>query len=233
MEKKFFLIIPLFYILFSFLSPVPGGDDRYLAQSMEQGQEGLTFSITEAVPAFTGRECTCYASDSDFYVAGFLDGTVLVNGNPLEDKAPGRYRTVYSVALSDGGRYLAVIAGVYPRTLSVYQRKQDSFSLIFRKELSDTVRCSTYLAFSGTMLLYEDSPGISVISLVTMSQFKMSFDGTLKGVAFDSESDHVWVLAGNENGERFISLFLYDGSQVVLSRYSGDERNLPFRVEEH
>ena len=228
MEKKYFLIIPLFFLIYSFLFPIPGGDDRYLKPG-----NGIAFQSQPKLPELPGRECTSCASASGIYALGFLDGTVMVDGVPLEDQRPGTYQTVYALALSSDAEYLAVIAGLYPQSLSVYQKKQESYNLVQRIELSDSVRSNTFMAFSDNMLMYEDAGGISLISMTTSGRFTMEFAGALKGVAYDSSEDHVWVLAEKDDGSRFIHLFLYDGSLVASLPYSGQDKFLPFHIERH
>ena len=224
MEKKFFLFIPLFFLLFSFLFPSRGGSDRYLVPVSDPARTEISISdIASDIPQRPGMVCTCYVEKDGFSGAGFLDGTILVNGTPLENRASGKYKTVYAIAVSDDSRYLSVIAGTYPRTLFVYQRKQDSWSILHRVELPDDVRRIPFLAFSGDMLLYEDNEGISVFNLTTFSRFVMQFGGTLKKVAFDPEQEYVWVVSGHETGDDHIQMFLYNGSLVASARYDGRE----------
>ena len=233
MEKKFFLFIPLFFLLFSFLFPLKGGLDWCFVPSSASTQaEDLTLKASHAFPQLPGMVCTCFFSQDGFSAAGFLDGTLLVNGSPLENRASGKYKTVYAVAASADGRYLSVISGVYPRTLFVYQKKQDGWNLFHRVNLPDDVRRIPFLAFSGDMLLYEDKAGISVYNLTTFSSFKMEFSGALKDVAFRPEQEYVWVVSGDEPGEEFIQMFLYNGSLVASAPYDGKESLRALQVVE-
>jgi len=225
MEKKFFLFIPLFFLLFSFLFPLKGGLDWCFVPSSASTQTEISAPKTAppAAPQLPGMVCTCYYSRDGFSAAGFLDGTLLVNGNPLENRTTGKYKTVYAVAASDDGRYLSVISGVYPRTLFVYQKKQEGWNLFHRVNLPDDVRRIPFLAFSGDMLLYEDKTGISVYNLTTFSSFTMEFRGTLKDVAFHPEQEYVWVVSGDEAGQECIQMFLYNGSLVASAPFDGKD----------
>ena len=225
MEKKYFLAIPLFFLLFSFLFPFRGGIDRYFTQD-DNASESTLASRLSIVPPFPGRECTCYISEGDFSAAGFLDGALLLNEKnsgfiPLNNRTSGKYQTVYSIAVSDDLDYLAVISGVEPKTLSVYQKKQDTWSLVRRLDLQNEERRGTYLAFSENMLLYEDILGISAVSLTTFRQYKLTFDGILKDVAFGPEHEYVWVLSGDDEGKSFVHIFLYDGRLIASAPYTG------------
>ncbi len=222
MEKKFFLIIPLFFLLFSFLFPFRGGSDWHFVPASDSPEAKIPVSKAySAALQPTGMIRTCYFSKEDFSVSGFLDGTILVNGKPLENRASGQYKTVYAVAASDDGRYLSVIAGVHPRTLFVYQKRQENWNLFHRVNLPDDVRRIPFLAFSGNMLLYEDESGISVFNMTTFSRFSMEFSGALKDVSFDPEQEYVWVVSGDDDGEEHIHMFLYNGSLVASARYDG------------
>lgn len=236
MEKKYFLIIPVFFLLFSFLFPFKGGVDRYFVKDRTSGSDITPVSRFHAVPSFPGRECTCYFESDGFAAAGFLDGALLINQDssgfkPLADRAPGRFQTVYSIAASDDAKYLAVISGVEPRTLSVYQNKQDTWSLVHSARLQLDVRSSTYLSFSGNLLLYEDTAGISVLSLSNFKLFTLAFPGTLEEVVFGPEHEYVWVFSCDDAGKSYVHIFLYDGSLIASMPYDGD-KFVAFHLEE-
>ena len=237
MEKKYFLFIPLFFLVFSFLFPIKGGVDRCFVQTETPGSVIASDPFLPVIPPFPGRECTCYIADHDFSAAGFLDGTLLINDKnsgfkPLDNRTSGKYQTVYSIAVSEDAEYLAVISGLYPKTLSVYQRKLDNWSLIHSVSLDKDVRGKTYLAFSGSMLLYEDGSGISALSLATLNRFSLAFDGSLEDVALGPEHEYVWVLSSPESGKRLIHLFLYDGSLIASFPYEGNGRLKTFNLVE-
>ena len=222
MEKKFFLIIPLFFLLFSFLFPLKGGSDRHLVQESDSPKgENPVSSTSYVTPQPAGMIRTCYAAGEGFSASGFLDGTLIVDGRPLENRASGKYKTVYAVAASDDGRYLSVIAGLYPRTLFVYQKKQESWNIFHRANLADDVRRNPFLAFSGDILLYEDESGISVFNMTTFSHYSMRFSGTLKDVDCSPDQEYVWVVSDDEAGEERIHMFLYNGSLVATFPYDG------------
>ena len=236
MEKKYFLIIPVFFILFSFLFPFHGGVDRFFIRNEAPVPQRASDSIPAVIPPFPGRECTCYLTEEGFSIAGFLDGSILINEKnsgfkPFDHRTSGKFQTVYSVAVSEDKRYLAVISGVYPKVLSVYHRKQDVFSLIYRVDLQKDVRSATYLSFSGDMLFYEDISGISALSLTTLSRFTLAFPGALRKVAFDPGDEYVYVYSGDDNGDSFIHIFLFDGRLIASAPYAGD-RLSAFRLVE-
>ena len=233
MEKKFFLFIPLFFLLFSFLFPFKGGTDWHFVPVTDTHKEEISGSkLSSGAPQYPGMVCTCYASGEGLSAAGFLDGTILVDGSLLENMTSGKYKTVYAIAASDDSNYLSVVAGLYPRTLFVYQKKQESWNVIHRVNLADDMRHAPFLAFSGNMLLYEDKDGISVFNLTTFSSFSMEFHGTLKDVSFDPEQEYVWVVSGDDTGEDHIHMFLYNGSLVSIAPYYGKESLNSLKVVE-
>jgi|GEM_PF-6999056 len=231
MEKKFFLFIPLFFLLFSFLFPIKGGSDRYFIQSAHGTKTGPRVPSSYSVQQPVGMIITCNFSNKDFIASGFLDGTLLVDGRPLEIMTQSKYKTIYAVAASDDGEYLAAIAGLYPRSLYVYQKKQEGWNLSHRINLADDVRRTPFLAFSGNILLFEDTAGLSVLNMTTFNLYSMSFSGTLKDVAFDPEQEYVWVVSADETGDH-IRIFLYNGSLVASALYDGREDIRNLRVTE-
>ena len=232
MEKKYFLIIPLFFLVFSFLFPFKGGPDRHFVPATESSDTEINASTSYADPVPVGMIRTCYASKEGISASGFLDGTVLVDGKPLENRSEGKYKTVYAIAVSDDGKYLSVIAGVSPRTLFVYQKKQDIWTLIRMTNLEDDVRRVPFLAFSGNILLYEDAVGISVLNLTTFRHSTVEFSGTLKDVGYGPEQDYIWVVSADDAGKEQIHMFLYNGSLVASARYDGKENLSVLKVVE-
>ncbi len=237
MEKKYFFIIPLFFLLFSFLFPFSGGLDRYFVKDTASQADIQAASPEAAVPPFPGRECTCFIGDSTFSAAGFLDGTVLISENnsackALDNRTSGKFQTVYSIAASEGAEYLAILSGIYPKSLSVYQKKQNGYTLIHRTELQHDVRKSTYMAFSGNILLYEDTEGITALSLTNLKQFSLAFDGALKRVDLSREQEYVWVYSKDDAGKDFVHIFLYDGSLVASAPNMGDNPLMAKLVEQ-
>ncbi len=233
MEKKFFLIIPLFFLLLSFLFPFKSGSDWYIVPVTDTYKEDNSGSnLSSGAPQYPGMICTSHTSGEGLSAAGFLDGTILVDGSPLENMTLSKYKTVYAISVSDDSNYLSVVAGLYPRTLFIYQKKQENWNVIHRVNLADDIRRAPFLAFSGNMLLYEDKEGISVFNLTTFSSFSMEFHGTLKDVAFDPWQEYVWVVSGDDTGEEHIHMFLYNGSLVAIAPYYGKERLDSLRVVE-
>ncbi len=232
MEKKFFLFIPLFFLLFSFLFPIKGGSDRYFVRSADDAQTEIQASFSSYfLQRSAGMVMTCNFSNEDIIVSGFLDGTLLVNGRPLENMTQSKYKTIYAVAASEDGEYLAVIAGLYPRTLYVYQKKQENWNLSRRINLADDVRRTPFLAFSDNILLFEDVAGLSVLNMTTFNLSSMEFNGILKDVAFDPEEEYVWVVSTDETGDH-IRMFLYNGSLVASGLYDGRDSLSALRVVE-
>ena len=224
MEKKYFLAVPLFFLIYSFLFPFKGGTDMHFIPSGGGVDSGIESSIVPShVIQPSGMIQTCYVSNKCITAAGFLDGTILVDGKPLENSSPGKYKTVYAIASSDDGRYLSVIAGVYPRNLYVYQKKQDNWNQVHVTALPDDARGVPFLAISSNMLLYEDTDGISVLNLAKSSHSKMIFSGVLKDVGYGPDQDYVWVVSGDDTGHDQIHMFLYNGSCVASARYDGKE----------
>ena len=113
----------------------------------------------------------------------------------------------------------------------MYQKKQEGWNLARMINLADDVRRTPFLAFSGNVLLFEDTAGLSVLNMTTFNLFSMEFGGTLKDVAFDPEQEYVWVVSADETGDH-IRMFLYNGSLVASALYDGSESIHALRVVE-
>lgn len=223
MEKKYFLIIPVLFILFSILCPVRGGKDLHF-EDIKSVSSAMPDQADEAVnvPYFAGKVCTAFKSSGPLSVIGFLDGDLLIkNGDSSYDKLVyediSRIKSVYSIAISDDAKYVAVIVGVDPKWLYIFTEKKGDWTLLRQDRIHGHERRGVYLEFAGDILLYEVAGTISSYSMKDASRAVMKVDEEIKAVAFDIEKDYFWVLSKDK-----LYTFRYNGSLISsLPRKSG------------
>ena len=125
---------------------------------------------------FTGRKLwgkryssiiTCFDCDEQGAVVGLINGNIFLYNTSGEyiyrDEFTGsRVRAVYGTALSPGGAYFAVIEGIGPQKLVLFQRREEGYVPVFSKELENAIRRELFMQFSdsASYLFYEQEEAL-------------------------------------------------------------------------
>ncbi len=120
---------------------------------------------------FTGRKLwgkryssiiTCFDCNDRDAVVGLINGNIFLYNASGEyvyrDEFSGsRVNAVYGTALSPGGTYFAVIEGIDPQKLVLFQRREEGYVPVFSKELENAMRRELFMQFSDSSvyLFYE------------------------------------------------------------------------------
>lgn len=215
MEKKYFLAIPILFILFSILFPIRGGRDLHF-EDIKSISGSIIKEPQESVkiPYFPGKICTAYKSSPSLSVIGFLDGGLLIKEgessyrNLVYDN-PSRIKSVYSIAISSDEKYVAVIVGVDPKLLFIFYQKKGEWTLLRQDSIHGDERRGAYLEFAGDILMYEVGGTIATYSMKDASRAVMNVGEKIKAVSFDLGKDYFWVLS-----EKKLYTFRYNGSLI-------------------
>lgn len=233
MRKKIFLIIPLFFILYSFIFPCRPGTDYYLlpfgdnsASAVSGSGSDLRTDISDDGKSVVfkdaeGKFLCRYSGAAPFadadmaggtIAAGFTDGTLAVtdekgNFSELETDSPGKIEIIYSVDLTEDGRHIAVVSGLYPKKVLFFHKTQEQ--KWFQEgsvDISDHFRRYSFIYFSSEILLFEDVGGLTGIDMDNLERFSMNFDGDLKNVVYNGDKGLIFVREGE-----WFRIFYNDG----------------------
>lgn len=220
MEKKYFLAVPVLFILFSILFPVRSGTDFHFEDIKTVSEPIFSDSSASNFPCFPGKECTAYVNSGSLSVIGFLDGELLVKNSDsscknlvFENKS--RIKTVYSVAISKDAEYIAAIVGADPKYLFIFKEKKGTWTLLRQDKLCSDERRSVYLEFSGDVLLYEMAGKIASYNMHDASCAVMNIGEDIRTVASDPEKDYFWVLSKHN-----LYAFKYNGKRISMMPYN-------------
>lgn len=237
MRKKFFLIIPLFFIVYSFIFPCRPGADYCLlpvrddSSSVRPGSgsnlrteisdDGKSVLFMDNEGKFLGRYTgSAPFADADMagstIAAGFTDGTLAVtddNGSftELETDSPGSIEIIYSVDLTEDGRHIAVVSGLYPKKVLFFHKTQEQkWVQEGSVDISDHFRRHSFIYFSSEILLFEDLGGLTGIDIDNLERFSMEFDGELKKVLYNEDRELILVREGE-----WFRIFYNDGKLMA------------------
>ncbi|MCQ2604423.1 MAG: hypothetical protein MJ215_05210 [Spirochaetia bacterium] len=185
----------------------------------------------------TGAEISRYTSlspvtaleTSDYdIIGGFLDGKLAVKNlrensfSILSCDTDSKYDIIYSASISDDSRYIAVVAGLYPRYLLLFQKKQEEYRPVARYILSDSVRKSVFMKFTDSALFYEDEDGLTSVSLKTQKRSLLGFQGDLMAVSCENDTDYISVISRNGD-DMFLNIYLKNGGLLFRGNYHGTD----------
>ena len=146
----------------------------------EQSGGSLLWSITP------GSIITTIDANTELTLIGLMNGEVLVydiNGEEVFSyfSTESRYSIVYSCALSDDGRRIAVVAGLYPQQLMCFESKNDSYAMVMRKELEHQYRRNLFIDYStdGRLLYTEVPSGVDVLNSYSLEEDSIPLSGSV------------------------------------------------------
>jgi len=223
MEKKYFLAIPFFFVLYSTLFPICSGTDLHFEDiKIDSSSAQSDDSSPVNFPYFPGKVCTAYTKSNSISVVGFLDGELLVkNGNSqyknllFENKS--RIKTVYSVAISDDSKYVAAIVGADPKSLFIFKNKKGKWSILRQDMIKGDERRGSYLSFSGDVLFYETNGNIASYNMKDASCAVMDTGTKIRAVAYNPERGYLLVIAGHN-----LYIFKHNGNIVSALPYNSE-----------
>ncbi|MDZ7795084.1 MAG: hypothetical protein U5P10_15765 [Spirochaetia bacterium] len=134
-----------------------------------------------------------------------------------------RINVVYGTALSYANQKAAIVHGIDPQFLSLYQFDGKNPQRLSQIEISDPRRSQAKIAFSenGEYLLWETATDVLVMSTEEpIESFSLPLSGTLVDFEFFSELDAIYVL---EEEQESAVLYIYsaDGRRYSKEAFSG------------
>ncbi len=208
-----------------------GTDQQTLHRYTWDGALEWDFRAPSLVTALDARE--------DLVVVGTVDGRVIGVGPDgsvrLRDRPAGSEIAVtYGVSVARGGSRVAVLCGLRPQTVLVYERVEGVYAPMFRRQMGSEFRRAALIEMldGGELVAVESSDGLYLINpdAATVRAVPMgapavivgrtSTDGLLVGLSHSSETPG----PGRQAAE--LVIFGVDGSVIGRIRWSGDQADL-------
>ena len=146
---------------------------------------------------------TVLAASSRLIIAGFLNGDAWVYGQgaPVSLKTPdsSRYSAVYGTAAAENRETVAVVSGIGPQFLTVYDAEGETFVPVYSEALASDFRRPVHLRFfaDDAYLLIETESGISIIETKDWKAIKSVSLAGYRDAAYDKGSN-LFLLAGGD-----------------------------------
>ncbi|SRR6056297_260425 len=166
-------------------------------------------------------------SNESFVGIGLLSGGVEVftdDGSYYGEIKPetSRIDIIYGTALSSRTDNIALVHGIDPQFLSIYQMEESSFQLIHQIEISRPKRSHTLLNFSpdGRFLLCETGSDLMVVSIEDFERFSLPIEGRVTDFECVSELESIYVMVEEEE-ETVLYMYSEKGRLYSEERFSG------------
>lgn len=145
-----------------------------------------------------------------------------------------RINAVYGTALSFASQKAAIVHGIDPQFLSLYQLEGTKSQRLSQIEISDPRRSQAKIAFSenGEYLLCETATEVLVISTEEpIGSFSLPLSGTLVDFEFFTELDSIYILEEDQD-TAVLHIYSAEGRQYSKEKFSGRPHWL-FQAEEN
>jgi hypothetical protein len=208
--------------------PVERGGDYFV---LSRDLTGVS-AFSAAGEFFFSKEFSSIITSLD--VGGDTVGIGLLNGRvELFDKdgsyqagirpETSRINVVYGAALSSASQKAAIVHGIDPQFLSLYQFDGTNSQLLSQIEISEPRRSQAKIAFSenGEYLLCETATKVQVMSTEDpIESFSLPLSGTLVDFEFYPELDAIYIL---EEEQETAVLYIYsaEGRRYSKEEFSG------------
>jgi len=168
-----------------------------------------------------GSIITSMDVNSDLTLIGLMNGQILLFDPAGEEifsffSTESRYSIVYSCALSDDGRRIAVISGLYPQQLICFEFRNESYTAVFREAVDQPFRRNLFMDYSadGKLLYLEVPEGVSVISSSNMQKEFVELDGMIVQSELRGVSELSYLLFENAD-ESILRVFRPDIGRIA------------------
>lgn len=180
-----------------------------------------------------GGILTAFDAKNRRSLLGFSDGRIVLlnqNGAIETDRyiRNSKIPVIYGVRLNERGSRMAVLSGLYPQELLLYESR-DPVNPVLRSVLKQDVRSEAYLSFfnKGRGLLFESGTGVHYIDIKTGALQEFSPDPRAR---FVSQGGRRYFYAYQERKKGMIQVFEgLDGLKGALLRMSFPGNDFFFR----
>ncbi|MBI9105103.1 MAG: hypothetical protein JEZ04_00070 [Spirochaetales bacterium] len=187
--------------------------DRLTVTEHEEGK--ILWSVT---PGSMITSIDCNSSET---LIGLMNGKVFLYNRAGEKlfsffSTDSRYSIVYACALSDDGRYMAVVTGLYPQQLICFESRNELITVILRKDLDVPFRRNLYLDYSsdGKLLYLEAPEGLDVINSTGIPKESIRFNGIVTASELGGVSELSYLHVVNE-GNSILRIFRPDVGPIA------------------
>jgi hypothetical protein len=158
---------------------------------------------------------TCVDAAGGYFLAGTLDGTVVVLGSsglpvftPFE---PGgsRLSVILGCAVSADASRFALISGIDEQRFLLLERSGDSYKVVYHEFLYTGFRRPVLVSFidNDSKIAFEREEGLGIYNTVTRNSAILSLDGEVAAIDNSGENGFLFVISSQGATEkRFISI---------------------------
>ena len=204
--------------------------DRLFVLSPDQMRLEEFNSEGESVLALSpGSVITSMDAGEDILVLGLLNGEVNIYSGEKEPvfsyySTESRYSIAYACAVSDDGKRLAAVTGLYPQQLICFEYRNEDWVPVFRKNVAEEYRRNILLNYSndGRLLYIETPEGIEILSTATFLQKRIEMPGEIAGVFIPGQKKLSYLISSDED-KNLLKIYRSDLGSVADFEFPGGE----------
>ncbi|RKX77397.1 MAG: hypothetical protein DRP87_09240 [Spirochaetes bacterium] len=176
-----------------------------------------------------GTLITCMDTNDEDLLLGTLDGRIQLLGSDgsirfqhIENES--LYNVIYGCAINEDGSSLAVVSGVKPQRMELFQKGKPGYNRSFIKTLDTDVRRNMYIEFSsdGRWVFLEGDRGFYIVDSLRKGIDFIELSGNLKKMISEKKYGIHYLLFGNEIEERLV-VFKPPGKILMDLPLEGEE----------
>ncbi|MDX9799977.1 MAG: hypothetical protein RBT69_01425 [Spirochaetia bacterium] len=163
-------------------------------------------------------------ANTDTFIAGFIDGTVIVSDKDkkiekLMKPELSRINAVYGLAISGDSELLAMITGIDPQYMIIMKKKHNQYSRIYTYQFSNNLRSSRYITFSDDdrYLFFESENIFYCYDFISKNLVSTPLEGRITAIHFIPESGFSAVKTENQAGQSYFYL-IYPDSRIMYKK---------------
>lgn len=203
------------------------GRDRKKIKEIKNGEVVWERDFNSVITSISGNQ--------DMIIAGFITGEFIVidsTGYSFFNYEPGgsRVSIVYSVEISEDGKYIGVVSGLDPQRFILYEKRGREYKPIFVNKLKDEYRRSLLLEIplGNKKVFIESFEGFKIIDIGKEDISFIESDYSIKSVKYIDEFNIYMVHSAARNYNN-LKLITWDNRVLMDKDFVSENVTVDYR----
>jgi len=170
-------------------------------------------------------EITSAAANAETFIAGFVDGTVIIADNErkiekLMNPPLSRINSIYGLAVSSDSQQIAIITGLEPQYMLIMKKKNNQYNRIFTYQFADNLRYSRLISYSedNRYLFFEGRSIFYCYDSKTKNLSSVRFEQSITNIHYIPETGFFAITVQDDNGSKSAFYLLYPDCRIIYTK---------------